>query len=61
MVVAWVALVVAMAAVVRSRRRLQRSRQATVLPGVRLGDRDDRGLPERVEPICELGPGTPWP
>jgi hypothetical protein len=59
-VVAWVGLVVAMAAVIRSRHRLLRQRRPTVLPGAGAVD-DDRGLPERLDPIAELGPGTPWP
>jgi hypothetical protein len=59
-IVAWVGLVVLTAAVVRSRRVL-RIRRPAVLSGGRPDERDDRGLPERVDPIAELGPGPPWP
>jgi hypothetical protein len=59
-IMAWVGLIVAITAVFRSRRRLIRGRRPTVLAGTSLVN-DERGIPERVDPIMELGPGTPWP
>jgi hypothetical protein len=53
----WLAVIGGIVAIAYGRRRLARARRPTLLSPPPFDHARDRGLPERTDPVRELGPG----